>query len=474
MKPLPRSIGYMTLALMTVAAMFSLSGLTSNAEYGFSSVFFYAVGAILFFIPTALIAAFLATGWSTGGVYIWVSEAFGEKFGFLAIWLQWIQSLALYMTILSFAAATVAFVVDPALANNQYFILGSILVIFWGSTLLNFLGMKLSSRISSMGALFGTLLPGAFLIALSLLFIFQGNHSETSLSLDALIPDITDINNIALALGGIVLFAGIEMTAAHIREVKNPAVNYPKAIFTAAFIALICFVLGSLAIAIVVPQDKISLVSGVMEAFSALFDTYNVPWLLPIVMLFIIGGVLAQVNTWIAGPSKGILNAARHGCLPPFMQKTNEHGTPTIILILQGIIVTIFGLVFVFVPDVSASFWILMALTAQLYMIMYVLMFASAIKLKYSQPDVKPSFRIPFGKTGIWFVAGIGLITSIVIIAVGFIPPSQEQANPTFYEVFLVSGIIIVVAIPIAINHLRKKSWIVKPKTALKLKRDAK
>jgi len=458
-----RNIGVITLALMTVAALFSLSGLTSNAVYGFSSIFFYVVGALLFFIPTALIAAFLATGWSTGGVYVWVSEAFGQKFGFLAIWLQWIQSLALYMTILSFAAATLAFAFNPILATNSVFILGTILVIYWGSTILNFRGMKLSSRISSLGAFFGTLLPGAVLIVLAGLWLMAGNTPETSFSWDVVIPDLSNFNNIALALGGILLFAGIEMTASHIREVKNPEKNYPKAIFLAAIIALISFVFGSLAIAAVVPSEKISLVAGVMEAFSTLLSSYNLIWLLPIVMLFIVGGVLAQINTWIAGPSKGILSAAKKGCLPPIFQKVNEHNRPTTILIIQGIIVTILSSVFILMPDVSASFWILTAMTAQFYMIMYVLMFATAIKLKYSQPNVKPSFRIPGGKAGMWIIAGIGLLTSLLVIFIGFFPPIQEDTGGIeFYEGFLMLGMIAVVAIPLIIYHFRKKSWITK------------
>ncbi len=458
-----RSIGVITLALMTVAALFSLSGLTSNAVYGFSSIFFYAIGAVLFFIPTALIAAFLATGWSTGGVYVWVTEAFGQKFGFLAIWLQWIQSLALYMTILSFAAATLAFAFSPELANNSVFILATILVIYWGSTILNFRGMKLSSRVSSLGAFFGTLLPGAVLILLAALWLMAGNTPETSFSLDVLIPDLSNFNNIALALGGILLFAGIEMTASHINEVKDPKKNYPKAIFLAAIIALISFVFGSLAIAAVVPSANISLVAGVMEAFSTLLSSYNLIWLLPIVMLFIVGGVLAQVNTWIAGPSKGILRAARKGCLPPIFQKVNEHNRPTTILIIQGIIVTMLSSVFILMPDVSASFWILTAMTAQFYMIMYVLMFAAAIKLKHSQPNVKPSFTIPFGKVGVWLVAGLGLLTSLLVIFIGFFPPTQEHTGSLeFYEGFLMLGMIAVVAIPLIIYHFKKKNWITK------------
>lgn len=257
------------------------------------------------------------------------------------------------------------------------------------------------------------------------------------------------------------MFAGIEMTAVHIRDVKDPKNDYPRAIFTAAAIALVMFILGSLAIAALVPKVKISLVAGVMEAYSTATSSLGISWLLPVAMFLILGGAVAQLITWIAGPSKGIMRAARNGCLPPVFQKMNKHNMPTTILILQGIIVTILSFVFVMMPDVSASFWILTALTAQLYLIMYVMMFASAIKLRYSQPKVKPTFRIPGGNIGLWIIAGVGILASVSGILLGFLPPSQEQTGSLeFYEGFLGIGILLVIAIPLVIYNFRKKSWI--------------
>ena len=63
------------------------------------------IPAILFLVPTALVAAELATGWK-GGVYVWVREAFGNRWGFQAIWLQWIQNVVWYPTQLAFIAAS--------------------------------------------------------------------------------------------------------------------------------------------------------------------------------------------------------------------------------------------------------------------------------------------------------------------------------------------------------------------------------
>ena len=80
------------LAMLTVVAVASLRSLPAMADYGLASILLYLIPAVVFLVPTALVAAELATGWK-GGVYVWVREAFGNRIGFLAIWLQWIQNV---------------------------------------------------------------------------------------------------------------------------------------------------------------------------------------------------------------------------------------------------------------------------------------------------------------------------------------------------------------------------------------------
>ena len=127
-------IGVMTLAIMNVAAVVSLRGLPAEAEYGLSSAFYYLFAAIVFLIPTSLVAAELAAMFSNkeGGVFRWVGEAYGKRYGFLAIFLQWIESTIWYPTVLTFGAVSIAYigmnnVHDAALASNKVFI-GHLLV----------------------------------------------------------------------------------------------------------------------------------------------------------------------------------------------------------------------------------------------------------------------------------------------------------------------------------------------------------
>jgi len=137
----------------------------------------------------------------------------------------------------------------------------------------------------------------------------------------------------------------------------------------------------------------------------------------------------------------------------------NKHGMPVSMLITQAIIVSIIGLLFFYLPDINSSFWILLVLASQLYLLMYLLMFISAIILRYKKPDVERRYKIPGGKFGIWFVSGIGILGAIGTIIVGFFPPELASVSPRFYISFLAIGLIIGCSMPFIILLFKKPSW---------------
>ncbi len=459
-----RVLSIFVLAMLNVSMMASLRNLPLVAGYGLQSVFFFIVVAILFLIPAALVSAELATGWpKTGGIYIWIREALGDRWGFFAIWMQWVHNIPWYPAILSFVATTLAYVFNPELAQNKLFIITVILVSFWGMTLINYFGIKTSSWFSTIGVILGTITPGALIITLGLTWIFTNQTPQFTFTAQGFVPDLSSIANLVFLAGLFLSFGGLEVSAVHAGDVKNPQKNYPKSIILAAMITFLLVMLGSLAVAIVIPKNEISLVTGVMEAFRIFFNFYNLSWILPTMGILMIIGAVAEINSWIAGPTKGLYATSLHGNLPPFFQNTNKHDMPTHLLTGQAIVVTLTSLVFLFMPTLSSSFWILTALSAQTYLVMYVLMFISAIRLRYTKPHVPRTYQIPFAHKhrGMWFLSGLGTIASVFGFFIGFIPPTQlEVGSLIFYESFLILSNLIMIAIPLVIYQYRKPSWI--------------
>lgn len=454
-------LGFFQLVMINIIAVDSIRTLTFSAAYGYCLVFFYLLAAVTFFIPTALVSAELGTGWpNRGGIYVWVREAFGKRISFFVIWLSWIYNIIWYPTILALIAGTFTYFFNPTLAENSLYMSMSVLALFWIATLINCLGMKASSILSTLGALIGTIFPMILISVLGILWWFLDKPMQIDFSAPSFFPHASQSSNLAFLTNVLFGLLGLEMTATHAAEMRNPTKDYPRSLFVSCIIILSTIILGSLAIAIVVPHRELSLVTGVMQAFAIFAQAYNLPWLMPIIAGSIILGGLSCVGAWIIGPTKGLLVATQDGSLPPSFAVMNKKGAPVNILLTQALLVSVLCLAFIYMPTVNSSFWLLSAMTAQLALLVYVALFAAALKLYYKKPDVYRHFKIPGKKTGIWTVCLLGTLSSFSVIIFGFIPPSDIPIKNTFlYEAILTGGMAVMCLIPFLLYHAyqRKK-----------------
>ena len=459
-------LSVMTLAIMNITAVVSLRGLPAEAVYGPSSAFYYLFAAIVFLIPTAMVAAELAAMFSDkqGGVFRWVGEAFGARTGFLAIWLQWIESTIWYPTVLTFGAVSLAFiglndVSDAALASNKVFTLIVVLAIYWIATFIALKGLGWVGKISKWGGMIGTIIPAGLLIILGIIYIASGGHNNMDMS-QGFFPDLTKIDNLVLASSIFLFYAGMEMMGVHVMDVNNPSKNYPKAIIIGSLATVCIFVLGTFALGFIIPAKEINLTQSLLIGFDNYFKYFRISWAGPIIAIALMFGVLASVLTWVAGPSKGIFSVGKAGYLPPFFQKTNSQGVQRNILLVQGGIVTLLSLLFVVMPSVQSFYQILSQLTILLYLIMYMLMFAAAIALRYKMKDAPRPFRLGKGNALMWILGAVGFGGSVLAFVLSFIPPGQiaTGSNAVWYSVLIV-GCIVMVVIPYIIYAKRKPSW---------------
>ena len=436
-------LSVMTLAIMNVTAVVSLRGLPAEAVYGLSSAFYYLFAAIVFLIPTAMVAAELAAMFSTkqGGVFRWVGEAYGARTGFLAIWLQWIESTIWYPTVLTFGAVSIAFIGmndahDATLASNKVFTLCMVLAIYWIATFIALKGLGWVGKISKWGGMIGTIIPAGLLILLGIIYISTGGHNHMDMS-QGFFPDLSKFDNLVLASSIFLFYAGMEMMGIHVMDVKNPSRNYPKAIIIGSLVTVCIFVLGTFSLGFIIPAKDISLTQSLLVGFDNYFHYLHMSWAGPIIAIALMFGVLAGVLTWVAGPSKGIFAVGKAGYLPPFFQKTNKNGVQKNILLIQGCVVTLLALLFVVMPSVQSFYQILSQLTVLLYLI-----------------------RLGKGNGLMWFLGCLGFCGALLAFVLSFVPPSQIStgSNTVWFSVLII-GCVVVVGAPFVIYAMRKPSW---------------
>ena len=114
------------------------------------------------------------------------------------------------------------------------------------------------------------------------------------------------------------------------------------------------------------------------------------------------------------------------------------------------------GCVFFTGISVGTAFLVLTSIAVILYSVMYLLMFASAIKLRIQQPEVHRSYSVPGGIWGLSAVAGLGALTMLACLIIGFIAPTP---NPLETEAMYAVVILIVVCAVTAVPLLAKKMW---------------
>ena len=453
-------LGVFTLAMINVAAVLSIRNFPSMAIFGWSCIGWYIIGMILFLIPISLAGAELATGWPEGGgVYAWVKQAFGEKGGFVAIFCEWSNNLVWFPTVLAFIASTLAFAITPDLATNPYYMFSVMMIAFWGTTAIAYFGEEASTKFSNVGVILGSILPAVIIIFFAIAAIVMGVTTVLPpFSWSEVVPDI-NLATLPFFATVILLFAGMEMAGFHALEVKNPQKDFPRAMFFSAILIFILTVLGTLAIAFVIPESELSLASGVMQAIQYFFTAAGIPWLIaPMAVLMTIGGVVL-LAAWLIGPAKGLGVVAEEGNMPPLFNRTNKYGAPVAVLLIQAVIGTVISLLYVFLPSVNQAYWILSAMTVELLCIVYVLVFLSLIKLRYSKPDTPRAFTIPGGLPGVWLVGGLGAFGVIFTFVVGLLPP--DYFISTWGYVFAVLfGTFILAVPPLIFLAMKKPEWV--------------
>jgi len=443
--------------MLTLGSVGDLGATPATAVLGFASVVIYVLPAIVFLLPASLVSAELASGWP-GGVYNWVSEGISPKMGFVAIWCQFAQTTFYYPALLAYVASTLAYVFAPSLAHSGLYTTVVIIVLFWSAVLVSARGVLSTGRLASYGIFIGTLIPGLLLVLLAAIYLLQGNASAAPLNAHHVLPAWHGLTSVVLVVNSFFLYAGVEVNAVHVDELGDAPREFPKATLVAVVLILLVFILPTLAISVAIPAAHISFTAGVMQAFKSLLDHFGLSVLTPIIAVGLVVASLSGLLDWLTGPSTGLLDIARErGYLPRYFQELNSNGVQLNILIAQGIIITLIGLLYTAVPAVSRAYWVFAALATEVYLIMYILMFVAAINLRRRQAEHPRGYRAP----GLLAICVVGTFASAAACVIGLLPPSQLGHITTvpYLLALLTATLLVGLLPPLLLHKLRRSGW---------------
>lgn len=450
------SISVFALAMLMTGAVDGIRNLPSIAIFGQQLVFFFLAASVFFLLPIGMVSAELCARFKEdSGIYIWAKQAFGSGAGALAIWLQWINTVVWFPTCLTALTGTAAYLVNPDLAQDPTFLVVASLSVFWVMTWLNLKGIQRATRMAAFATSLGMLLPMVLIIGLSYLWVILGKPQAIHLTKAAVLPPLNHVGSWTSLTAIVTSFLGMELAAVHVKKVKNAQQVFPKALFLSIVIILLTMGLGSLGMALVVPNQEIALVTGTIQAFYTLFAGFHLPWLAIVIGVLILLGSLGAMVNWLISPANGLAQAAQDGYLPKVLAKENAHGMPVAVLIMQAFMVSVASLVYFLMPSVNGSYWLLLDLSTELYVAMYAIMFLVAIKHFW---HVKKTLVIPGGKPIAILLSVLGFLACVVTLVVGFLPPSDIDVGSAWHFVAMFGGGLLLMMSPVVwLIHYQRK-----------------
>ena len=433
------------IVFMTIAAILGIRWLPIAASYGAAAIVLWVLAALLFLVPLGLVATELATTWpEEGGLYIWVKQAYGDKWGFMASWFYWVNNFFFYPALLAFIAVTAVFLINPALANNKLVICSIIIACLWFVTLLNLRSMQVMKWVADLGGLFGVILPGIVLVALAMVVVFIWHQPiPTDYSWSHWWPHLGKGSNIVFLSTLMFAMAGMEITPTLAGEVKNPQKTFPRALFISALLIVGLYITGTVAITWLITPDKIDAASGIMEALAVITSDLHLPWLLMAVTIMIIIGSLGAMSMWVVTPLKMLLESTKMGVLPHSLTKLNKHDMPSRAMLVQAVVITGIILITALMPSVNALYETLVLMATITYFIPYVFMFSAFFRLRAKYPHKHRPYHIPGGKWLAWLVGMLGFLSVLLAIVLPFItaPADLKTINAILlYKIEIAAG----------------------------------
>lgn len=424
-----RELTLSNLVILNITAVFSLSSVAYMATIGMQSVMFFAVAACTFFIPSALIVAELGGMFTknNGGVFTWVKAAFGSNIGLIAIWMEWFNNVISFPGTLLTIIATISYCFFPDLLNHHILLTAITLSIFWALTLFNCLQLRKIVILYNIGGYLGMIISASILILGGIQHMFNNYQIMNLQSADTWFPTMLNISTFALFVKTLGSYSGIQAIAFHARNIFSPQKTIPKSI---AFSVIIIFGLSTLAtvsLVSLIPTNNISPLNGMIQGLTIILAHWHLDIITPYITILIATGMLASLSAWLLGPARSMQEVAHDGLLPRVFAKTNKHKMPVNILITQAVIASLLIIFSLSMPNLYQSFAMILALTSQFTVALWIMIFIAAIKLRFSAGHLPRHFKVG-NNLVLCITAIIGITSCSIGFCLGFIPPKFAHA----------------------------------------------
>jgi len=451
---LRKEMGFWDVLLFNIATVLGPRWIAAAAHNGTSSISLWALAALLFFVPSAMVINELSSRFPVeGGLYVWAKEAFGDFHGFVAGWCYWIYTVFYFPGLLLASAAMSAYIIGEGgatLEHNREFLLIVSLGLLLVAVVLNIIGLNIGKWLQNAGGV-GTYLPLLMLVAVAAA-LWSRHNAVTQFSWASTKPawnwdTVNFWSQIAFA------FTGLELVSAMSAEIRDPQRTLPRAVIGSGVLIAAMYVVGTLAVLSLVPAQDVSPTSGVFHAITVGSLALKVGFLGILAALLATVGNAGGVGSTVAGIARVPFVVGIDRYLPEAFGRIHpKWKTPYVSILVQAIVSGAILLVSQINETMRGAYQFLVDAAIILYFIPFLYMFAAAIKLFFrrDRTENRNAVLIPGGKPGVWFICSLGFLVVLVGIVVSLVPPG-DSSNKVGFEMKLVGGTVAALALGLSL-----------------------
>ena len=440
---LRKTMGFWDVLLFNIATVLGPRWIAAAGHNGTSSISLWALAAVFFFVPGALVINELSSRFpEEGGLYAWSREAFGPFHGFVAGWTYWIYTVFYFPGLLLASASMAAYIFGgrgAALAQDRTFLLSVSLGLLLVAVVLNIIGLNIGKWLQNAGGV-GTYVPLVILVVVAALVCWR-HGSATQFTLRNMLPTwnwdtVNFWSQIAFA------FTGLELVSAMSEEVRDPRRNLPRAVFGAGALIALMYIAGTFAILALVPAANLDPQSGVFNAITVGSVALKVGALGILAAILVTFGNAGGVGSTVAGIARVPFVVGVDRYLPAAFGKIHPRWkTPWVSILVQASLSGAILLGSEFNETTRGAYQFLIDAGIILYFIPFLYMFAAVIKLAYRRDRKENSHAVlvPGGRAGVWICGGLGFAVVLLGILVSLVPPG-DSSNKLGFEMKLVGG----------------------------------
>ena len=422
-----KKFSFVSVILSVICVVFVCEAAAPAAAIGNQQFFWWIFLIITFLLPYGMVVAELGTTYdSEGGIYDWVRDALGDKWGARISWYYWINFPLWIASLATLFPPILGMVFGIDIEANLLVTLVIELAFVWIVVFMSFSKVSDSEWILSGGAVLKVLVAVSVGV-LGIWFAVQ-NGFASDMAPATFLPDLT--NTAALGYLSIIIFnfMGFEVVCTFAKDMENPARDIPKAIIMGGLAIGAIYLFCGFGIGAAIPADQIDPDFGMIVAVMTMVGEAS-PIFIVIAIVFLIT-LFANMASWSFGVNAVAEYAAKNqNTLKVFAHENPKTGMPTGAAVVNGIVASAVLLIQL-IPDESISqglFWTLFATSVVFLLLTYIPMFPAFIKLRKVDANRPRVYRFPFQGTAMKVILAIPMIELVLAIVATIVPLSGDE-----------------------------------------------